>query len=141
VLAHEIQHVVQRHATRALFRESSIRVLIAALTGNANGLAQALNAAGKLGGVRYQRGDEEAADRDGMKMLQAARIDPSGLIGFFRRLAQEEQSGPRIPAYLSTHPQTADRIQRLERLATQAHYTPVKLLPGYPWEEMKEVCR
>ncbi len=141
VLAHEVQHVVQRHATRALFREMSVRILLASLTGDANGLGQALSAAGKLGGLRYQRGDEEAADRDGMKMLQAARIDPSGMISFFRRLAREGQRGPQAPAYLSTHPQTADRILQLERLAAQAHYTPVTLLPGYLWEEMKTVCR
>ncbi len=141
VLAHEIQHVVQRHATRALFREMSIRVLLATLTGDANGLAQALSAAGKLGELRYRRGDEEAADRDGMKMLQAARIDPAGMISFFRNLQRQARGGPQLPTYLSTHPQTADRIDRLERLAAQAHYVPITLLPGYTWRDIKKICR
>jgi predicted Zn-dependent protease len=140
VLAHEIQHVLQRHPTRALFRDMSMRALIAALTGDAGGLASALEAAGTLGGLRYSRKDEAAADRDGMTMLQAARIDPAGMIDVFLVLKKEAGDVPRALTYLSNHPHTDDRIADLRRMAAQARYTPVPLLPEYPWAEMGKIC-
>ena len=140
VLAHEIQHVVGRHATKAIFRDMSMGALISALAGDAGGLASALRTAGALGGLRYSRGDEEAADREGMKMLQAARIDPAGMIDFFLTAKKETGDLPKAFTYLSTHPHTDDRIEALKRQAAQARYTPVRLLPNYPWGEIGKIC-
>ncbi|MDQ7840438.1 MAG: M48 family metallopeptidase [bacterium] len=140
VLAHEMQHVLHRHGTKALFREVSMRVLLSLVVGDAGGLSQALETAGTLGQLRYRRQDEETADRDGMNLIQAARIDPHGMISFLRRLSREESGAPRSLAYLSTHPLTAERIKQLERMVAGAHYTPVALLPGYPWREIGRKC-
>ncbi len=140
VLAHEMQHVRHRHGTKALFREISMRALLSLLVGDAGGLGQALETAGTLGELRYRRQDEETADRDGMDLIQAARIDPNGMVSFLRRLSQEESGAPRSQAYLSTHPLTGERIKQLERMAVGARYTPVPLLPGYPWREIGSRC-
>ncbi len=140
VLAHEMQHVVQRHGTRALVRKQSMSVLISALSGDGRGLASALNAAGTLGQLRYSRRDEDSADREGMKMLQAARIDPRGMVEVFRTLQREAGAASSVPAYLQSHPPVSARIETLQRMATQAHYIPVPLLPTYPWREIDNVC-
>ena len=140
VLAHEIQHVVQRHATKALFREMSMRVLMAAALGDASGMAAVLGAAETLGELRFRRRDEEAADREGMKAVQVARIDPMGMIRFLNKLYDDSGDMPGAMQYLSTHPQTRDRIEQLSRLAAQAAYSPVPLLPGYEWAEMGKLC-
>ena len=73
-------------------------------------------------------------------MLQAARIDPRGMVDFFYTLSQRSPSEPRLASYLSTHPQTADRINALEKLASQTTYEPVPLLPGTSWREVKSSC-
>ncbi|MBM3469975.1 MAG: M48 family metallopeptidase [Armatimonadetes bacterium] len=140
VLAHEMQHILHRHGTKALFREVSMRALLSLAVGDAGGLGQALEAAGTLGQLRYRRQDEEAADRDGMSLIQAARIDPNGMIGFLRRLSQEGPGAPHGLAYLSTHPLTAERIRQLERMAARASHAPVALLPEYPWREIGRSC-
>ncbi len=140
VLAHEIQHIVQRHATKALVRELSTTALIAVLSGDAEGMASLLKVAGTLGELQYSRQDEREADDEGMKMLQAARIDPAGMIRFFITLKKEGMEIPRSMQYLSTHPQTDDRIEHLQRLAAEARYTPVRLLPRYPWRDIGEIC-
>ncbi len=140
VLAHEMQHVVQRHGIRALVRQQSMSVLISALSGDGRGLASALNAAGTLGQLRYSRGDEDSADREGMKMLQAAQIDPRGMVDVFRTLQREAVNAPSDPPYLQTHPPIGARIATLQRLAAQARYVPVPLLPAYPWREIDTVC-
>ncbi len=140
VLAHEMQHVVQRHGIRALLRKQSMGVLISALGGDMRGMASALNAAGALGQLRYSRSDEDSADREGMKMLQPAQIDPRGMVDVFRTLQREAGNIPSGPPYLQTHPPIGARIETLRRLAAQAHYVPVPLLPGYPWREIDKVC-
>lgn len=140
VLAHEMQHVLHRHGTKALFREVSMRALLGLVVGDAGGLGQTLEAAGALGQLRYRRQDEETADRDGMRLIQAARIDPNGMVGFLRRLSREESGAPYGLAYLSTHPPTAERIEQLERMAARAIHAPVALLPEYPWGEIGREC-
>ncbi|MCZ6753195.1 MAG: M48 family metallopeptidase [Acidobacteria bacterium] len=140
VLAHEIQHIVQRHATKALFREMSMSVLLAAAVGDASGLATVLGAAQTIGALRYRRRDEAEADREGMKAVQAAGIDPMGMIRFLNKLEESSGDMPRAAEYFSTHPLTRNRIEQLSRLAAQADYTPVPLLPGYQWAEMGKIC-
>ncbi len=140
VLAHEMQHVRHRHGTKALFREVSMRALLSLLVGDAGGLGQALETAGTLGELRYRRQDEETADRDGMELLQAARIDSNGMIGFLRRLNRDGAAASQVASYLSTHPLTTERIKQMELMAAGARYTPVPLLPGYPWREIGMRC-
>lgn len=140
ILAHEMQHIVNRHGTRAILREISLRALATIVTGGSSGTDFALQAAGTLGGLRYQRRDEEEADRGGIQTIQAARINPMGMIALLRRLEKENPEGPRSLQYLSTHPATAARVEQLRRLAAQASYTPVLLLPADSWEAIAHVC-
>ncbi len=140
VLAHEIEHVEQRHATRALLRDLSTQALIGMVLGDAGALKTAAAAAGQIAGLKYRRNDEAAADAGGMTRLAAVHADPAGMISFFEVL---EKEGPDLPGgfgYLSTHPRTADRIATLKRLASGLTYKPEGLLPGRSWEDVKRVC-
>src|SRR2546426_4736501 len=67
VLAHEIQHVLHRDATRALVREMSVKTLLNVATGGGGGMVP-LQGASILATLRYSRQAEAAADRDGMRM-------------------------------------------------------------------------
>ncbi len=143
VLAHEFQHVLHRHVTRALFQDASTGLLLAALTGDVTGaLAFGLEAARTLGRLRYSRAAEEEADADGMRMLLAAGIDPSGMIAFFERLRKEAPNLPDTLEYLSTHPATERRIERLRALAAAGQPArPTRpLLPDSDWADVKRIC-
>ncbi len=141
VLAHEMQHVLRRHTTRALIQRTSTGLLIAALTGDMTGpLAYGLQSARVLGQLQYSRRAEAEADTEGMKMLLAARIDPAGMIGFFEGLMKGDRQSRTVLKYLSTHPSTGDRIARLRALAAQASGAPVKLVPDYDWEDVRKFC-
>ena len=142
VLAHEMQHILKRHATRALLQHASTGLLLAALTGDASGImAYGLESARVLGELRYSRQNEEEADIEGMRMLLEADIDPAGMIAFFDALKKEESKGPGIPTYLSTHPSTEGRIERLKSLADQPQSPSVKLLQGYDWTDVRTICK
>ena len=138
MLAHEMQHILKRHSTKALLQDLSLQVLIAAWTGDAGGLEVALETAGNLGKLRFSRQAETEADLEGMRMLHEARIAPGGMVAFLKSL--EGTDVPEGLTYLSTHPRGEDRIRQLERLAAGMEFAPVPLLPGVSWEDVKLRC-
>jgi len=42
--------------------------------------------------------------------------------------------------YLSTHPSTGDRVDRLKDLVARASAPSIKLLPDVDWTQVKHVC-
>lgn len=140
VLAHEVQHVLRRHSTRAIVREIPLRIAVAAMFGGDAIGELAGPAAGALAATRYQRGDELEADREGLRMLLAAQVDPRGMVDFFGTLAARGREAPRLATYLSSHPQTADRSAALEALVADARRAPIPLVPDYPWERIGQSC-
>jgi Zn-dependent protease with chaperone function len=137
VLAHEIQHVTLRHSTRSLLREVPLRFALFSVTGSGEATA---NTVASLGALTFRRSDETEADREGMRLLQAAGVDPSGMVSFMRTLHAEHGDAPRFVRYLSSHPRTADRIAELERLASKARYETRPLLDDAAWGRLRGLC-
>lgn len=141
VLAHEVQHVLHRHATQAIFRQASAGLLMAALVGDVSGLmAFGLEGARALADLGHSRTAEDEADRDGMRMLQAAALDSAGMIAFYEGMQTQAADAPGVMRYLSTHPAVGDRVARLRALKGKAAEAPVKLLPAYDWSDIRRIC-
>ncbi|NES24243.1 MAG: M48 family metalloprotease [Symploca sp. SIO3E6] len=110
VMAHEIAHIVGRHAIKQM-KEAAI----------ANGLTAAAgldqNVAIQLGvdlALRRpnSRQHELEADKLGLENLVRAGYAPYGMVSFMEKLLQ---TGRSVPEFLSTHPATPQRINALER--------------------------
>ncbi len=142
VLAHEIQHVLHRHVTRAIFQQASTTVLMAALVGDVSGaVAFGLEGARALGDLQMSRAAETAADRDGMRLLQEAGVDTQGMVTFFEKLAgREKGSEDAFTRYLRTHPTTGERIATLRALAAAVPRPPGRLLADDDWADVKSLC-
>ncbi len=141
VMAHELQHILRRHTTRAVIQDVGTGLLLMALTGDVTGpLAYGLEAARALGDLRYSRRNEEEADVEGMKMLLAARVDPAGLIAFFEKMQKEEGAQPKALTYLSSHPMPAERIARLKALAATRPGPFEPVLPREDWPALTKRC-
>lgn len=138
VMAHEVQHVLQRHTTKSLVRYAGLAALFGVLTGDASGFAAV---AGQLGSLSFARGDEEEADREGMKLIQKARLDPEAMVSVYRKLQKESADLPRALQYLSTHPNTGDRVKLLAEQAEIAHYPPEPLQSKPRWREVSKRCK
>lgn len=123
VLAHEIAHISQDHLMRAFEAQKQMTLptvalmLAAAVLGasvDPNLGAAALAGAQGLAAQRqinFTRGHEEEADRIGIDTLARGGYDPFAMPGFFQRLSKATQVAETgLPAYLRTHPVTADRI-------------------------------
>lgn len=142
VLAHEMEHVLQRHSTKAIVQHVSTGLLLAALTGDVTGpMAYGLESARVLGQLRYSRGAEEEADREGMKLLIAAGLDPQGMVDFFEGLERKERDPSGVFKFLSSHPGTADRVARLRRIAAAAPPPRRLALEPAQWNALRAICK
>jgi len=115
VLAHEMQHVLHRHSTRAIFRSFALQAIFAMTLGDFSGLIA--QAAGGLGALHYMRTDEQDADRDGTLLLKRAGFDPMGMPAMLESLEEAKRDSTRVPAWISSHPDTRQRIADTRELA------------------------
>ena len=142
VLAHELQHVLRRHSTKAIVQHVSTGLLITALTGDVSGaMAYGLESARVLGQLRYSRTAESEADTRGIEMLIAAGIDPAGMIDFFDALERKGKDPAGLRKYLSSHPGAADRAERLRRLAAGAPPSRRLALEPSQWVAVRDICK
>lgn len=131
VMAHEIAHVTARHSAERYSQATLAQLgagLLGGLTGNAD-LAELAGSGAQLYLLSYGRGQESEADAIGIRYLTAAGYDPFAMSSFLSQLGRETALDARIdgrstagglPAYLSSHPRTEDRVQQASALAAQS---------------------
>jgi predicted Zn-dependent protease len=116
VLAHEVQHVEQRHTLQQLIHAAGWAAVLAVALGDVSAITAIV--LHQLGNLRNSRKLESQADTEGMKALARAGIPLEGMATLFRKLQKEqERRGGEGPALLSSHPATEERIADLEQLA------------------------
>ena len=117
ILAHEMGHVIKRHAIERIVTNSAISVA-----------SRATPARGVLGpwlqrvGIQfletaYSRDHELEADRLGVRLVGAASYDPRASIELFTRLAKLKAAPDplNLGEYFSTHPTFDIRINNIRR--------------------------
>src|SRR5580698_10184145 len=129
VLAHEMGHVVARHAAirEEQAKQAALvgRVVTDVITDPERG-ALAL-AKSKLALASFSRSQEFEADAIGIGMASRAGYDPYGAVRFLTSMEHNselkpQQSGdidPRAPDFLSSHPATPERITNARANARQ----------------------
>lgn len=137
VLAHEMQHVLEKHGLKGIFEQLSTRVLLSLILGEMEVVADVVSTMSYLS---YSRGREAEADSLGMELLLEARIEPSGMVTFFEKLENMEADMPEFARYLSTHPLSKDRTEALSRLGPESALDVVPLVPRLDWQEVKTSC-
>lgn len=110
VLAHEVQHIEQRHTLKSMINGLGVATLATVVLGDVSAMAGVL--AYQVGTLSYSRDLEAEADRLGLQALARAHIAPAGMASFFRTL---EKEAPQMPIeLLSSHPATDARIDAIE---------------------------
>ncbi len=123
VLAHELNHVLQRHGLERIIKQLGFVAVVSIVLGNPPGLGGAMKQLGvELMTLKFGRAQETEADLTGLALLSRAKIDPSGMITFFQRLAEKDEG--RVE-WFSTHPMSSARADRLKaELADMPQQTP-----------------
>ena len=127
VLAHELGHVAHRDALRQIARSTISSAIAAWYIGDVSSTAAVV--AGGIGTLQYSRDAEHEADLYAVRTMRASGASTTGAAQLFRRLEaweppkkkgrkedDERSTAPRVrfPEYLSTHPNTDDRIRLFE---------------------------
>ncbi|MDP9143035.1 MAG: M48 family metallopeptidase [Pseudomonadota bacterium] len=115
VLAHEVQHVEQRHSLQHLIHAGGLAAVLAVTMGDVNGIAAVL--LHSAGTTRHSRELEAQADADGVSALIAAGIPPQGMTEFFAKLMKQDKDrqGPAMIQFLSSHPATEARLATIQQ--------------------------
>jgi predicted Zn-dependent protease len=122
VLAHEAGHIEQRHALRSVLQNSAIAIAVAAVTADAASLSAAVaGLPALLAQTKYSRNFETAADDFAFRLLKQKGYSPLAFASIMERLSAKHKK--RIEGttfgYLSTHPLTAERVQRARDAAAK----------------------
>ncbi len=122
VLAHEIGHVVGRHASEHIAKAqlteglAGAAVIAAYDPENPGSSQQAAAVAAMIGQVvnmKYGREDELESDRLGVRFMAEAGYNPEAMIRVMEILA-EAGGGAAQPEFFSTHPNPERRIERIK---------------------------
>ena len=124
VMGHEIGHVTARHSAQQITRTQlySLGLGIAAVVSPAfRRYGDAAQTGLGILFLKYSRDDESQADELGVEYATRAGYDPREIPGTYAMLKRvSEQSGQRLPEFLSTHPDPGNRETRTGALAAQA---------------------
>ncbi len=126
VLGHEVGHVTGRHAAERYSREVATQTALQVVgTQVESQLAMAALGLGAQVGVSlpFSREQEAEADILGLRYMRAAGYDVRQAIPFWQRM--QEGGGSRPPAFLSTHPDPDNRIQRIRNYINEQGWGPV----------------
>ncbi|MEO1311477.1 MAG: M48 family metallopeptidase [Pseudomonadota bacterium] len=151
VMAHELGHVKERHGMQTIYRNAGLSTLLEIVTGGSGVAQQAILIGGQLNQLRYSRVQEEDADAVAFEIMEATGLDPAALARAFEAIADiepEEESDEdndgdagdeRLTDWLSTHPNTKDRIRAArDRARPDAEGFPY--LDADEWAIVKSAC-
>ncbi|TGE28005.1 M48 family metalloprotease [Hymenobacter metallicola] len=124
VLGHEIGHVTARHSakqqTNAIIGQVGLMGAMIASPKLAQFGEQAAQGM-QLLFLKFGRDDESQSDELGVEYSSKIGYDASQMADFFQTLQreQEKSAAQPVPDFLSTHPNPADRYNRVHQLAAQ----------------------
>jgi predicted Zn-dependent protease len=114
LLGHEATHIVYRHSLKALTRDLSRNIILSLVLGDAGSLTNVIvNNANQLSSLSYSRNMEFEADQGAADILLNNGMDINGLKNLLLVLKKHEgESQNKLTTYLSTHPDTDERIAK-----------------------------
>lgn len=124
ILAHEVAHAEERHATERMTKQYGISILIGIILGDKpSQLAEiAANLFAGLTLLANSRADEDQSDLRSFEYLQDTKYYPGSVKFFFEKMRDEglvSNNAAKIETFLSTHPNPIERIavtnQRLQQ--------------------------
>jgi beta-barrel assembly-enhancing protease len=132
VLAHEVQHIEQRHSLKNMLHAAGVGAVVLLVLGDANAVLMIM--AQQVSQQYFSRKVEADADIKGAQLLTKTNIDASGMVSFFKKLAAEYKDLDNAPVWLSSHPETLARIKSAEAYVAA---NPCKSCVPLTWDKAK----
>ncbi|MBD2747270.1 M48 family metallopeptidase [Microvirga sp. BT688] len=143
VLAHEIGHVAHRDGLRKLIQAGGTSYLLGLLLGDVTGGGAIVVVSRYLVDSAYSREAEVAADDFAGSAMTALGRPAHPMALLLKRIEDEHEDDDgndfEVPAFLSTHPVTDQRLKALENQVPSRPGAP--LLSDEQWRALKEICK
>jgi predicted Zn-dependent protease len=128
VLAHEIAHVTRKHTVNAIQKNKGFKLASDAVPGSHEYIGALANAAyDNIVERGFDRGDEEDADEEGVRLASKVGYNPEGLRTFLTKLAERNKGVTTRNALFASHPETEGRIGRMSRQIKSEGFTATAL--------------
>jgi len=115
IMGHEMAHALREHGRERIsqaYAQQAGMAILAMVTDMNQKQAAILQTATHLGlTLPHGRGQESEADVMGLELLARAGYDPKAAVTLWQKMASANKNAP--PAFLSTHPSSAQRINEL----------------------------
>lgn len=120
VLGHEIGHVTARHSAEQMTKQQVAQLGLGVASVASKDVAKYADVATQGLGLlflKFSRDDESQADELGLRYMRRVGYDPRQMPAIFAMLGRvTAASGSRIPEWQATHPDPANRYQRMQQL-------------------------
>lgn len=136
VLSHEIAHMEKNHVMKKLIREIGLSTLLSSTTGGNNG-EFIMESARVLTSTAYDREWENEADKTAVQYLLNARINTNGFSQILEAIASNDSDLNHSLTWLSTHPDTRNRIRTVQKLGNGNSMTFKPILSDVTWNTVR----
>ncbi|MEM6971821.1 MAG: M48 family metallopeptidase [Pseudomonadota bacterium] len=138
VLAHEMGHDLHRDPMVGLLRQAGSTGVLSMLIGDVVGAGIFATVGDAAIYASYSQMQERRADDEAIRILQEAELPTRPFGEFFERLREESGETPSVLQFLSTHPTSQSRAEKVLSLEDRTNYTPV--LTDSEWVALQNVC-
>lgn len=118
IMGHEMAHALREHSREQMSRQmatSGVIGIASSALGLSSGQAQLASLAGEVGlSLPHSRTQESEADKIGLELMARAGYNPNAAITLWQKM--QAQSGGDSPQFLSTHPNSGNRIKAIQEL-------------------------
>lgn len=111
VLAHEISHVIEKHALNTMRKGALVGMASDALSRNKPEYAKLVSAGTEIFARGLDKEDEFAADRMGVVLATRAGYDPYGLPAVLQTLSSINPKDDAVALMFKTHPDSETRLE------------------------------
>jgi len=136
VLAHEQAHIVLNHVTERVVKEIGVSLLSTLVSGRSDNqiLGEIVHL---LAGTAFDRKQERQADSAAVQTLMTAGVDPEPFANLLFRLTHETPSVPEQFEWISTHPETKERVSAILGWKKSSGNKSRPLLTPEAWDALK----
>jgi predicted Zn-dependent protease len=119
VLGHEIAHITKKHTVNSIKRSKGTKIATEEAGSQTNFLVTQLAnlAYDNIVEKGWDRGDEDDADQEGVRLANKVGYNPAGLTSFLQKLMDrnKDYKGSKPNGLFATHPDTRDRISKVTK--------------------------
>jgi predicted Zn-dependent protease len=119
VLGHEIAHITKKHTVNSIKKSKMTKMGTEEVGSRTNYLATVVAdlAYDSIVEKGFDRGDEDDADQEGVRLANKAGYNPAGLTSFLQKLMDrnKDYKGSKPNGLFATHPDTRDRISKVTK--------------------------